>query len=210
MTLLGICLALASPVLAAVPARLELVDNDDAYAPSMALTELQHGDAVTSVAELSTEDMIPKKARKLYEKALKSERNGKPEQAVEKVKQAIDIAPVFFQAHTALAVAYLNTGKFDEAEYHSQIALELNPHYLPAREVKGLGLFFRGKFREAAEILRAVVSRAPCRKTVHYYLGRALLKLGDKRTAIYHLRRAEMLLRNPPRPLTGYPRYRAL
>lgn len=166
------------------------------FAPSMDLTKTG-ADAVVSVAELMTDKTIPKQARRLYGRALKSERKGHQEQARQQMQAAIEIAPNFFQAHAALAIACLNAGAIDEAENHVDIALKLNPHYLPGHEIKGLTQLSRGKFREAADTLGKLVKSAPNRKAGHYFLGQALLKLGDEETANQHLERADELLRHP-------------
>lgn len=181
-----------------------LASDRKEFAPTMALTQTEHGDAAVSLRELETEVRIPRRARELYAKALDAERKGNREWAVERMRTATEMAPGFFQAHAALAVAYLNTGRTEEAEQHLEISLRLDPDYLPAREVKGLMLFFRGKFEEAADLLGGLVKRAPCRKTIHYFLAQALLKLGKSERAQYHFQTAEDLARRP-RPTATRP-----
>lgn len=164
---------------------------------TMAITQTQHGDAAISIQELMASDAIPKAARRLYQKALEADRKGQADLALEQARAAIDIFPRYFQAEAALAVAYLKRGHFAEAQHHVQTAAALNPHYLPAQEIQGLILYFQGRTREAADTLGELVKMAPCRMAVHYYLGLALQDLGDAQRADYHLRTAQLLLRNP-------------
>lgn len=164
---------------------------------TMELTQVQHGDAVVSIQELIAVNRIPKAARRLYEKALESDRKGRSDLALEQAQAAIDIFPQYFQAEAAVAVAYLKHADFTEAQRHVQIAATLNPHYLPAQEIQGLILYFQDRLREAVDVLGDFVKTAPCRKTAHYYLGLALRSLGDTQQAEYHLRTAQLLQLNP-------------
>lgn len=164
---------------------------------TMEITQVQHGDAVISMQELIAVSRIPKAARRLYEKALESDRKGRPDLAFEQARAAIDIYPQYFQAEAAVAVAYLKRRDFTGAQHHVQAAAALNPHYLPAQEIQGLILFFQDRLREAADVLGDYVKTAPCRKTAHYYLGLALRNLGDSQGADYHLRTAQLLQLNP-------------
>ncbi|HEX2917364.1 MAG TPA: hypothetical protein VHN81_02535 [Edaphobacter sp.] len=164
---------------------------------TMEITQVQHGDAVISMQELIAANRIPKAARRLYEKAIESDRKGRADVALEQARAAIDIFPQYFQAEAAVAVAYLKRGDFIEAQHHVQVAAALNPHYLPAQEIQGLILYFWDRLREAADALGDFVKTAPCRKTAHYYLGLALRNLGDSQQADYHLRTAQLLQLNP-------------
>lgn len=164
---------------------------------TMALTEPVHGDATISLQELAVNDVVPKRARQLYEKALKSDRKGRTDLAIAQATEAINTFPGYFQAEAALAVAFLELGNTDEAQRHALIAAKLNPHYLPAQEIQGLIFYFQGRFREASDTLTEVVKSAPCRKMVHYYLSLALRQLGDYQKADYYLQTAVLLLRNP-------------
>lgn len=158
---------------------------------SMELTQTAHCDAVISLAELATDATVPKEARKLYDRALKADRKG--DRALEQAKTAVDLAPSYFQAHAALAVGYLNAGDPDRADRELDIAVGLNPQYLPAREIRGLVLYFRGDFQETVQVLEPLVREAPCRDTARYFLAQSLLKLGDVQRARYHLEMANTL-----------------
>ena len=182
----------------AAPARTAPPDSARGAEPaiSMELTRTEHGDAMISLAELTTQASVPKEARKLYEKALKADRKGDQVRALEHAKAAVELAPAYFQAHASLAIAYLKAGDLDEADRELDMAASLNPQYLPAREIRGLIDFSRGNFQEAALALEALVKQAPCRDTGRFFLARALLKLGDLQRARYHLEMANILGRD--------------
>lgn len=163
---------------------------------SMELTRTAHGDAMVSLAELTTEANIPKEARKLYTKALKADRKGDRVRAREYALAAVELAPAFFQAHAAVAVAHLQAGELDAADRELDIVASLNPQYLPAREIRGLVHFFRGNFREAVVELEGLLKQAPCRETGRYFLTRSLLKLGDVARARHHFEIAKTLGRD--------------
>lgn len=173
-----------------------VVAADRTPAISMDLTQTEHGDAVISFAELATEATIPKEARKLYDRALKADRKGDQVRALEQAKACVDLAPAYFQAHAALAVGYLKAGELDHADRELDIAVSLNPQYLPAREIRGLVQYFRGNFRETVQTLEPLVQEAPCRETARYFLAQSLLRLGDARRARYHLEMAKTLARD--------------
>ncbi len=184
-----------------VPAWTAPPESDAGAEPaiSMQLTRSEHGDAVISLAELTTEASIPKEARKLYEKALKADRKEDPARAREYARRAVELAPSYFQAHAALAIAYLKAGELDRADQELDVAVSLNPQYLPAQEIRGLVDYFLGDFRQAALALEALTQQAPCRDTGRLFLARALLKLGDVERARYHLEMAKILGRNKKR-----------
>jgi tetratricopeptide (TPR) repeat protein len=161
----------------------------------MALAESKPDDIFVSVRELRTEATVPKQARKLNKKALAAERKGKPGQALELMEAAVGLASDFFQAHAALAVGYVKAGRILDAEQHVERAEELDPDYLPAREIRGIVMLFAGRYAEAADKLADLAAKAPFRPTVHFYLGQALEQLGDAEKARYHLDRAEELER---------------
>jgi tetratricopeptide (TPR) repeat protein len=170
-----------------------------APAISMELTQTEHGDALISLAELATEARVPKEARKLYDRALKADGKGDQVRALEQAQAAVDLAPAYFQAHAALAVAHLKASELDRADRELDIAVSLNPQYLPAREIRGLVHYFRGDFRETVLALEPLVQQAPCRGTARYFLAQALLRLGEVRRARYHLEMAKILGRDKGR-----------
>jgi tetratricopeptide (TPR) repeat protein len=169
---------------------------------SMALAEPLDGDMFNSIKELQARADIPKKAWRIYEKALHEDRRGRQDEAVSLALKAVQIAPDFFQAHAALAAAYLKSGVLDSAEAEMQISLRLNPHYLPAYELQGILLYLRGDLKPAVASLTTLLKSAPNRPAAHYFLGCALRDLGNGVAAGEQFATAERLRRDPPHPVS--------
>jgi Flp pilus assembly protein TadD len=71
-------------------------------------------------------ERYPKKAVSLFEKGKDSLKNKKNGDAVKYLRQAVELAPTFAEAHNQLGVAYRSEGRFQEAEREFWIAHELN------------------------------------------------------------------------------------
>lgn len=169
--------------------------SEKAFALNMAATEAEDGDGTVSVAELLSAQAVPKQARRLYLKGLKADQRGREQEALSQIQAAIELAPDYFQAHAALAVGYLKVNQSDEAEHEVGIALKLDPHYLAGREIQALVWFFEGRVRESAVALADLAKQTPNRVLVQYYLGRALVRLGDLQEAEYHFQQAHAIVR---------------
>lgn len=172
--------------------------DPEKFGLKMELVETEEQAVLVSIGELQKAG-IPKKAKQWFKRAIKSDRKGALVQAIEEATLATKIAPDFFQAHAALAVGYLKKGNLREAERHLAISSQLNPYYLPAREIQGIISFKRGQVGQAGDLLRDVVRQAPTRKMAHYYLGLTLVESGDQERAQQHFGRAEALRRRPSR-----------
>lgn len=122
----------------------------------MSLTQTADSDLMVSFAELTTVEKIPKAARRLYTKALKADEKGEESSAMDQLRAAVELAPQFFQAHAALAVGCLKTGEPEEAEHEIERALQLNPYYLPGREIQAITWFIQGKFGAVVSALGVV------------------------------------------------------
>lgn len=65
-----------------------------------------------------------------------------------------------------LAVAYLNTGDYDEAIKHAEFGAELDPNYVEIRAILGDAYRYAGRVDEAKEMYRIVLSAQPGRTDV--------------------------------------------
>src|SRR5262245_12041053 len=68
----------------------------------------------------------PKKAVTYFEKGSESLKKQKNEEAVKYLRNAVELAPSFYQAHNELGVAYRELGRFDDAEREFMTAHQLN------------------------------------------------------------------------------------
>ncbi len=167
---------------------------------AMSLAETTEWDAVISLAEMQSAAAVPAKARKLFRKALKEDRKKRTREAIQLLLRAVSLAPGYFQAYGALAVGYLELGDLAEANRYAGLALLMNPDYLPGREIQAVIRLVEGRHREAAAILRDLAKRSPTRRTVHYFLAKALLRIGETDSAEEHLARADALRRRQSIP----------
>lgn len=82
------------------------------------------GPAVVNVSEFL--DLYPKKAVSLFEKGISSLKNKKNAEAVKYLREAVELAPTFYEAHNQLGVAYREAGRFQDAEREFWMAHQLN------------------------------------------------------------------------------------
>lgn len=79
---------------------------------------------VVNVREFT--EIYPKKAVSYFEKGTEELNGKKYEAAIKNLKQAIELAPTFYQAHNQLGLAYRDSGRTDDAEKEFVAAHELN------------------------------------------------------------------------------------
>jgi tetratricopeptide (TPR) repeat protein len=83
-----------------------------------------NGGEVVNINEFR--ELYPKKAVSYYEKGSGALGEKKYEEAIKYFRQAIELAPTFYDAHNQLGVAYQAAGRPDEAEKEFIVAHELN------------------------------------------------------------------------------------
>jgi tetratricopeptide (TPR) repeat protein len=79
---------------------------------------------IVNVAEFK--DLYPKKAVSLFEKGKNALDNKKYEEGIKHFRQALELAPTFYEAHNQLGLAYREVGRADDAEREFIAAHELN------------------------------------------------------------------------------------
>ena len=136
---------------------------------------------------------IPKQARDLYERALKSANSGEHKKAVEHLKAALEIHPQFALALNELGVQHLKLNQAEDAARAFRSALELAPN-APVFHLN-LGILFiqQKNFAEAEKALRRAAELDDALVGAHLYLGRALIGLARYDEAERELRRAVAL-----------------
>jgi len=71
-------------------------------------------------------DLYPKKAVSFFEKGKNELDKKKYEEAIKHFRQALELAPTFYEAHNQLGIAYRDSGRADDAEREFIAAHELN------------------------------------------------------------------------------------
>jgi tetratricopeptide (TPR) repeat protein len=79
---------------------------------------------VVDISEFT--DRYPKKAVSLFEKGKNALDSKKYEEAIKYLRQAVELAPTFYEAHNQLGIAYRDSGRKDDAEREFIAAHELN------------------------------------------------------------------------------------
>jgi tetratricopeptide (TPR) repeat protein len=82
------------------------------------------GGQVVNISEFL--ELYPKKAVSFFEKGTDAMRDNKNADAVKYFREAIELAPTFYQAHNQLGMAYRLAGRTDDAEREFVKAHELN------------------------------------------------------------------------------------
>jgi tetratricopeptide (TPR) repeat protein len=120
---------------------------------------------------------IPKSAVDFYTKALKSIQDGKKEQSIKELEQAIEIYPQFAEAYSELGSIYLKSGELAKAEEALRKTLQLDENNPNAQLNYGIALLNQRKMFEAEKALEKAVLADEKAATPHMYLGIALLGL---------------------------------
>ena len=118
---------------------------------------------------------------------------GKLEEGIEHLTEAVRIRPAFVEAHINLGEALFQQGKLDEAEAQFLRALSLLPGSMEAQYNLGIVSLKQGRASEAVEHLRVALRFKPDYAEGHVNLGQALAKEGKLREAEEQLFRAQQL-----------------
>jgi len=126
---------------------------------------------------------IPGGAMSQYEKAMSEIQKDRTEPAIQRLKNALKIAPNFYEARRHLGLQYLKSGQVQQAEAELSRAAELNMR--AAEPLVALGLLYVATRRhtEAVDVLKRALDLDPASARGSYYLGLALLKTGLPRRA---------------------------
>lgn len=103
-------------------------------------------------AGLTFAQNVPKAAQISYESALKLSKQGKPEEAIAALREAIRIFPDYFNAHFVLANELVKAGKHGEAIAQLDEARRINPRDDRIYELFGLVLMEQKKYAVAAAV----------------------------------------------------------
>ena len=95
-----------------------------------------------------------------------------------------------FVVHRNYGMALASKGRLNEALFHFQRALEIDPNYAQTYHDMGTALMLKGDSGESLKFLRHSLKLRPNYSKSHYSLGLALMSLGHFKEAEYHFRRA--------------------
>ena len=119
--------------------------------------------------------------------------NGQYDAAVAEFKEAINIDPIFADAHNGLGRAYLGQGDLKAAENAAKKALRLDTNYQPAHKLlaavkqayydRAIAQLNNGRYSEAIAQFKDTINRYSYFTAAYCGLGRAYLGQGNLETA---------------------------
>ena len=77
-------------------------------------------------------DVVAQTPQDLYARGMQAVRQGKYQQAIQKLQRAVTLQPDYAKAHAALGTLYLQLGNFPASEKALTLALNINPDLLQA------------------------------------------------------------------------------
>ena len=128
-----------------------------------------------------------KDAMGYYGKGLVLFREGKRQEAEEKLKKAVELRPLDADILRDLGKIYFSMGDHAKALKALRGALSFNSKDLEGRFLLGRAQMETGDLKDAVEIFRLLLKETPGYLQGRYYLGEALGKLGKLPEAHYHL-----------------------
>jgi len=117
-------------------------------------------------------------------------KQGKPAEAIEHYRRALQITPAYASAHHNWGLALAQQGQLAEAIEHFRQALKIRPDFADAFTNLGNALALQGKPAEAIEHYRHALTIKPDFADAFTNLGNALAQQGKPAEAIEHYRRA--------------------
>jgi Tfp pilus assembly protein PilF len=132
---------------------------------------------VVSPAEIDPQVPVP--ARKEYERATRLLNEGKTQEGIERLKQALAIYPNYLAAHNDLGVQYLKFNRFAEATEQFEAAIEISPKAFNPQLNLGIVLLKLKKYNDATEHLNSAVAIDSSKPASHLYLGIALVETDE-------------------------------
>ena len=115
---------------------------------------------------------------------------GKPGEAMEAFRQALEHKPDLATAHNGLGTALVNQGDVAGGIESYRRATELDPRYAEAFNNLGVALGRARRYEEAIATYRQCLAIDPARATAHYNLANALARLDRLAEAELHYREA--------------------
>jgi tetratricopeptide (TPR) repeat protein len=110
-------------------------------------------------------------SRDEFERAVAMMNDGKNDKAIELLTKVIERSPGVTAPYINIAVAYMRTGKMEQAEQHLKTALGLVPNHPVASNEYGLLLRKGGRFKEAREVYEKALESFPDYLPIHKNFG---------------------------------------
>ena len=130
---------------------------------------------VTAISATELDPNVPEKARKEFERASSASKEGKTEEAIAHLRNAIDIYPRYLMAHNDLGAQLIELGQLDESEKELRLALSIDSAAFNPTLNLGIVLVKKHEIQPAINILEKAVSMQSQSPAARLYLGVALM-----------------------------------
>ena len=121
---------------------------------------------------------FPKNAVKEFDKAVRADKNQRPDEAIQHYEKAIALAPDFYPAHNNLGSDYLSKADFAGAEKQFKEVLRVNQNDSQAYFNLGHVLMLTKRFAEAEKALQQGLQKQPDSAFGHFLLGSLYSRTG--------------------------------
>ncbi len=123
-------------------------------------------------------------ARSSYECAVSDVGHRNFQSAISQLNALLQVSPDNLKVLNLLGIALTGAGHIDKANQTFQRALDLDPHFYPARKNLAINEFDRKRFTEAAAQFRRVLLDSPEDEVTHIYLGELSFQKNDFESAL--------------------------
>lgn len=134
-----------------------------------------------SAAELDSD--VPSKARKEFDRASDAGKNGRPEEAITHLRNAIAVYPQYLKAHNDLGAQLLELNRLDEAEKELRLALSIDPAAFNPTLNLGIVLLKNHEIQSAIAVLKNATSMQSQSPAARFFYGMALMAASESEQA---------------------------
>ena len=135
-------------------------------------------------------EQIPKRARKEYERGVKSDSAGKPDEAIRHYARAVELAPDYHEARNNLGSAYLTKSQFPEAKEQFERVVRTNPSDAAAYFNLANLYLLKGQYQQCGEWVEKGLRREPDSAFGNFLEGSLYARTGKPSEAESALRRS--------------------
>jgi Tfp pilus assembly protein PilF len=132
---------------------------------------------------------LPKPARKEYEKGVRSDQDGKPDEAIRHYQKATELAPDFYEARNNLGSDLLSKSQFPEAQQQFEEVIRLHPSDAAGYFNLGNLYLLTHQYEKALGWVKQGLSRQPDSAFGQFLQGSIYARVGGAEEAEKALRR---------------------
>jgi tetratricopeptide (TPR) repeat protein len=168
----------------------EMLLAGDNFHADIQLLPMGNRETSSGAAPSRTDQVAPKDARKLYEKAQKALSRHQASRAKTFLEKAVAQYPCYARARTDLALVYFESEDYPATESMLRKAVECDPDFVPSYGLLAMLFNRQNRYAESEKVLQEGLRRAPSDGYLHELLGTAFYMEGRDALAESELLRA--------------------